>query len=342
MMKKLLAGIASLTLAFTAVISSGTLQTEALETTTEANEQEVVDPRTEGIPMTIRVLDESDNDELYLPGVEFQVTSVETEEVIYQFVYDGGDFTFVLEYGKSYTIYAISVPEGYQLQNEGVYAEANDYEMDYTFRAKNPSITTTYATTTDPSMATADSEEPSTETHSTSATESTTTTTATTKSKTTETTVSTTPDTYVYTGTFGTTTPDWLESLLHSQTTTEDTGTNSTTPDWLNSQTTTEDTGTNTTTPDWLNSQTTTEDTGTNSTTPDLVGVFFGDINLDGRINLCDTVLLNQYCSGAVSLNPTAQENGDCNQDSEVNADDSILLLKFLIRMVDKLPVFGD
>lgn len=105
-------------------------------------------------------------------------------------------------------------------------------------------------------------------------------TTATTKPRTTETTARTTPDDYEYTGTSGTTTPDWL----HSQTTTESTTANSTTPDWMNSQTTT-------------------ENTATNSTTPDIDKIPCGDINMDRRIDLCDAVLLNKYCAGVVSFN---------------------------------------
>lgn len=279
-------------------LTSGTTET----TVSKHDDTDIIE-----VPMTIRVLDESPNDEMYLPGVAFQVISEETGEVIHQFVYDGGDFSFLLEYGKPYTIYAVSLPEGYQLQNEGVYVRSAEYEMDYTFRAKNPSITTTYTTTTDPNMSTADS------TETTSAKSSVTT--ATTKPRTTETTARTTPDDYEYTGTSGTTTPDWL----HSQTTTESTTANSTTPDWMNSQTTT-------------------ENTATNSTTPDIDKIPCGDINMDRRIDLCDAVLLNKYCAGVVSFNSIAKANGDCNQDGTVDAADSLLLLKFLLRMVENLP----
>lgn len=279
-------------------LTSGTTET----TVSKHDDTDIIE-----VPMTIRVLDESPNDEMYLPGVAFQVISEETGEVIHQFVYDGGDFSFLLEYGKPYTIYAVSLPEGYQLQNEGVYVRSAEYEMDYTFRAKNPSITTTYTTTTDPNMSTADS------TETTSAKSSVTT--ATTKPRTTETTARTTPDDYEYTGTSGTTTPDWL----HSQTTTESTTANSTTPDWMNSQTTT-------------------ENTATNSTTPDIDKIPCGDINMDRRIDLCDAVLLNKYCAGVVSFNSIAKEKSDCNQDGTVDAADSLLLLKFLLRMVENLP----
>ena len=45
-----------------------------------------------------------------------------------------------------------------QLEKQGFYVEVSGYaSMDYTFRAKNPSITTTYTTTTDPNMTTDES-----------------------------------------------------------------------------------------------------------------------------------------------------------------------------------------
>ena len=93
MLKKIIAGIAGLTFAFSVVVSSGTLQTKAMETTTETTAEETTDTDGSEVPMTIRVLDESPNDEMYLSGVAFQVTLDETGEIIQQFVYDGGDFT---------------------------------------------------------------------------------------------------------------------------------------------------------------------------------------------------------------------------------------------------------
>ena len=196
MLKKIIAGIAGLTFAFSVVVSSGTLQTKAMETTTETTAEETTDTDGSEVPMTIRVLDESPNDEMYLSGVAFQVTLDETGEIIQQFVYDGGDFTFPLQYDKTYTVCATFVPEGYQLEKQGFYVEVSGYaSMDYTFRAKNPSITTTYTTTTDPNMTTDES-----------FTESTTATTATKKSETSpvQTTVTTEMYHYRYTGTTGT------------------------------------------------------------------------------------------------------------------------------------------
>lgn len=137
MLKKIIAGIAGLTFAFSVVVSSGTLQTKAMETTTETTAEETTDTDGSEVPMTIRVLDESPNDEMYLSGVAFQVTLDETGEIIQQFVYDGGDFTFPLQYDKTYTVCATFVPEGYQLEKQGFYVEVSGYaSMDYTFRAK--------------------------------------------------------------------------------------------------------------------------------------------------------------------------------------------------------------
>lgn len=43
MLKKIIAGIAGLTFAFSVVVSSGTLQTKAMETTTETTAEETTD-----------------------------------------------------------------------------------------------------------------------------------------------------------------------------------------------------------------------------------------------------------------------------------------------------------
>ena len=100
--------------------TTGTSRPRLTSDTTETTVSKHDDTNIIEVPMTIRVLDESPNDEMYLPGVAFQVISEETGEVIHQFVYDGGDFSFLLEYGKTlYNFMQYLLPEGYQLQNEG-------------------------------------------------------------------------------------------------------------------------------------------------------------------------------------------------------------------------------
>ena len=41
--------------------------------------------------------------------------------------------------------------------------------------------------------------------------------------------------------------------------------------------------------------------------------ILYGDVNLDGRVDITDAVLLNKAVAGAVSLDSTAQKNADAN-----------------------------
>lgn len=50
MLKKIIAGIAGLTFAFSVVVSSGTLQTKAMETTTETTAEETTDTDGSEVP----------------------------------------------------------------------------------------------------------------------------------------------------------------------------------------------------------------------------------------------------------------------------------------------------
>ncbi|MCD7959164.1 MAG: bacterial Ig-like domain-containing protein [Ruminococcus sp.] len=74
---------------------------------------------------------------------------------------------------------------------------------------------------------------------------------------------------------------------------------------------------------------TTTETTTTTSTTTENGSSIVGDVNLDGTVSLADTVFLNKYISGAVSLNDQAYANADVNADGSVDSDDALTLLKF-------------
>ena len=66
-------------------------------------------------------------------------------------------------------------------------------------------------------------------------------------------------------------------------------------------------------------------------------GVLYGDVNLDGRVDITDAVLLNKKVAGAVQINEAQAKNADCNANGELNSDDAILLLKFLVHLVTSL-----
>lgn len=65
----------------------------------------------------------------------------------------------------------------------------------------------------------------------------------------------------------------------------------------------------------------------------------YGDINVDGRVDITDAVLLNKAVAGQVQLSEQAAANADCYADKGLSSDDSISLLRFLVHLVDSLPV---
>lgn len=65
----------------------------------------------------------------------------------------------------------------------------------------------------------------------------------------------------------------------------------------------------------------------------------YGDVNLDGKVDITDAVLLNKAVAGVVTLNASQQKNADCMADGELSTNDSTVLLQFLVRIVTSLPV---
>lgn len=67
--------------------------------------------------------------------------------------------------------------------------------------------------------------------------------------------------------------------------------------------------------------------------------ILYGDVNLDGRVDITDAVLLNKATAGAVKLGARAFANADCVQDGELSSEDAISLLKFLVHLINSLPI---
>ena len=65
----------------------------------------------------------------------------------------------------------------------------------------------------------------------------------------------------------------------------------------------------------------------------------YGDVNLDGDVDLADAVLLNKAISGAVELSTKQRINAECYADGVVTVDDSMTLLQFLVHLRNSLPV---
>ena len=67
----------------------------------------------------------------------------------------------------------------------------------------------------------------------------------------------------------------------------------------------------------------------------------YGDVNLDGRVDIQDAVLLAKAAAGTVTLSSDAKVNGDCDQDGTISQADAAILMQFLVHLVDELPVQG-
>lgn len=67
-------------------------------------------------------------------------------------------------------------------------------------------------------------------------------------------------------------------------------------------------------------------------------GTLYGDVTLDGKVDISDAVLLSKATSGMVTLSDQAANNADCNADGELGMDDTMVLLRFLVHFINVLP----
>ena len=134
-----------------------------------------------------------------------------------------------------------------------------------------------------------------------------------------------------------TTTETTTTTIETTVTTTTETGTTKTTST-TKATTTTEIDTTKTTAATKTTTTTTTEATTTTKKDSETPTVIYGDITLDGRVDITDAVLLHKFCSGAVILNDAAKLNSDCDGDGDITGNDAVALLQFLVQIVQKLP----
>ena len=62
-----------------------------------------------------------------------------------------------------------------------------------------------------------------------------------------------------------------------------------------------------------------------------------GDVNLDGTVNIMDVIAVNRYLLGLSELGETAKKNADVDGAEGIDASDSLLILKYVLEIVDKL-----
>ncbi|MBR4102267.1 MAG: hypothetical protein IKK51_10405, partial [Oscillospiraceae bacterium] len=65
----------------------------------------------------------------------------------------------------------------------------------------------------------------------------------------------------------------------------------------------------------------------------------YGDVNLDGDVDILDIIVLNRALLGAASLSDDAAANADVDKDKKPTPADSLNIMKYLVGLIDALPV---
>ena len=78
--------------------------------------------------------------------------------------------------------------------------------------------------------------------------------------------------------------------------------------------------------------------TTTNATTTNTAIPSYGDVNLDGKVDIVDAIFLNKYLATLIQFSDAQMANADCCQDGVLNDQDTTALMQFIILLIDDLP----
>ncbi len=67
--------------------------------------------------------------------------------------------------------------------------------------------------------------------------------------------------------------------------------------------------------------------------------VTYGDANCDGKVDILDVITLNKALLGSNGMTNQGEMNADVDKDGKPSANDSLSILKFIVKLIDKLPV---
>ena len=79
--------------------------------------------------------------------------------------------------------------------------------------------------------------------------------------------------------------------------------------------------------------------TTTNATTTNTAIPSYGDVNLDGKVDIVDAIFLNKYLATLIQFSDAQMANADCCQDGVLNDQGTTALMQFIILLIDDLPV---
>jgi hypothetical protein len=127
----------------------------------------------------------------------------------------------------------------------------------------------------------------------------------------------------------------FLTEKAEEETTTEATTTETTT----STEETTEETTAQTTASTEETTAESSETTATETVTPDTDEVLYGDVNVDGKVTIADILTLNKNLLCGESMSAQGTLNADVDGDGKPTSTDALNILKYLIMIIDTLPV---
>ncbi len=86
-------------------------------------------------------------------------------------------------------------------------------------------------------------------------------------------------------------------------------------------------------------SQPATDPTTEPTTEPSDTDIAYGDANCDGEVDVLDIIVLNKNLLGGGSLSEQGKINADVDGSGEADPNDSLNIMKFIVKLIDTLPV---
>lgn len=69
--------------------------------------------------------------------------------------------------------------------------------------------------------------------------------------------------------------------------------------------------------------------------------VTYGDVNMNGVVDLTDVITINKHLANIIQLSSAQEANADCYLDHTVDDEDANTLLQYVILLIDQIPVQG-
>lgn len=79
--------------------------------------------------------------------------------------------------------------------------------------------------------------------------------------------------------------------------------------------------------------------TGTMIVVADPKTILYGDVNMNGTVDLIDAITINKHLANIVQLSDAQEANADCYQDGTIDEKDANALTGYVILLIDRLPI---